>query len=162
MKFLVAILLVLSTMNIMSGAEPPIFATSVQNDITASNGTIHLAQYMQVNSDITNASGTALFKLTGDGIVVAKTGLYRLNFFQRAFGNAASNTVTLYLFLDGEANLERYQGLNFGLDEPGELSFTQILRIKAGQTIILSLDICDGSVLLSGAPSSSGFTIEKL
>jgi len=162
MKYLLPLLFLLARITTIESAEPPIYSLMLVDNITLSEKWIPLHQYMAVNSSITTDSGSKLFNLTQDGITVIQSGLYRLSFYQRIFGNSSSNECTLSLYVDGDEYLKRYQALALGEDDPGEITFTQILRLSAGQKLMIDFAICNGSIILESNFNSSGFTIEAL
>jgi len=165
MKYLLSLILILARAPAFAStppAEPPIYSLMIIDDITLSDKWIPLHQHMVVNTSITTEAGSALFNLTEDGIVAAKDGLYRLSFYQRLMGNSSSNICALSLYVDDDEYLKRYHGVSVGGNEPAEITFTQILRIQAGQKLMLDLTACGGSISLESNFNSSGFTIEAL
>ncbi|MCB1083858.1 MAG: hypothetical protein KDK61_06075, partial [Simkania sp.] len=144
-------------------AEPAIQRLTLSRSITLKgDSSVLINGEMLPNSEITTQAGTQTFFPYNDGILVIKSGLYPVSFFQRAFVRGEKTQCLVFLMLSPGNYTKRYQVYTFEPNGSGELNFSQILRINNGQKVAVHVRCFSGEVTLGPNFESSGLVIEAI
>jgi hypothetical protein len=143
--------------------EPAIQGLALSKSIKlVGDSSVLINAHMSPNSEITTQAGMQTFFPYNDGILVKKSGLYRVSFFQRAFARGEKTRCLVFLMLSPGNYVKRYQVYNFESDKNGELNFSQIIRIDSGQKVAVHVRCLSGELFLGPNFESSGLVIEAI
>ncbi len=156
MKFLIPLL---TTCIACYAQEPAIYSLTLSQQLTLDSKNIDMIPNMTPNLEITTPLGTSIFSSTSEGVMVSKSGLYRVTVFQKTFATTP-NSCCIAILAIGEI-IKRYKvvSLNSSLDE---IHFTHVLRMNAGEKLQLILRPFVGPIQLETGTDSSGFIIEAI
>ncbi len=154
--------------------EPPIQGLGLHKSITVTRETPNendpnplsmfiLNEYVSPNAQITTDSGINLFFPATDGILVKESGLYRISYFQLAYTRDQGGSFSISVFLNPGYYQQRYQLFSMPANSFNDIGFSQILRIKAGQKVLIRVQSLEGKVTFSGGNfATSGLVIERI
>jgi len=143
-------------------AEPVIQGLYLYESLTLKDQSIILNERLAPNQDITTQAGMQRFFSNNDGVMINKDGLYRISFYQRVFTRAEKSKCIVFLMVTPGNYYQRYQVVTMEPDSSGEINFTQIVKIKAGEKLQIVLRPVFGEIVLGPNFNSSGLTLEEI
>jgi hypothetical protein len=140
-------------------SEPAIYSLTLTKQLTLDNANIAMSAQMTPYSEITTPQGNSVFSTASGGILVSKSGIYRVTVFQRV-ATSSLNSSCIALLMIGPY-IKRYKVVSVNSPED-EIYFTHILRMNSGDQLELILRPVVGPIELETGADSSGFIIEEI